>query len=136
MSTFGLTQVVDNHTHLYRDNCHSLIDLVILSNPSLLSSCQTIPPLSNSDHLGIWMEIKMKHANRTVQPPRCPVWHYSQADWDRARERIETFDWDAGMVEDINLDLLVLMAYELHEYYGGMYTKEKSHFMKEFTLVK
>ena len=30
-------------------------------------------------------------------------WHYSQADWDRARERIETFDWDAGMVEDINL---------------------------------
>ena len=103
MSTFGLTQVVDNYTHLYRDNCHSLNDLVLLSNPSFLSSCQTIPPLSNSDHLGIWVEIKTKHANKTVRPPRHSVWHYSQADWDRARERIETFDWDAGMVEDINL---------------------------------
>jgi len=40
------------------------------------------------------------------------------------------------MVEDINLNLLVPMAYELHEYYGGMYTKEKSHFTKESTLVK
>ena len=103
MSTFGLTQVVDNYTNLYRDNCHSLIDLVLLSNPSFLSSCQTIPPLSNSDHLGIWVEIKMKHANKTVRPPWCSVWHYSQADWDRACERIETFDWDAWMVEDINL---------------------------------
>jgi len=45
----------------------------------------------------------MKHANRAVRPPQRSVWHYSQADWDRARERIETFDWDAGMVEDINL---------------------------------
>ena len=69
MSTFGVTQVVDNYTHLYRDNCHSLIDLVLLSNPSFLSSCQTIPPLSNSDHLGVWVEIKMKHANKTVRPP-------------------------------------------------------------------
>ena len=72
MSTFGLTQVVDNYTHLYRDSCHSLIDLVLLSNPCLLSSCQTIPPLSNSDHLGIWVEIKFKHVNNPVRPPPPP----------------------------------------------------------------
>ena len=51
ISCLLLAQVVDNYTHLYRDSCHSPIDLVLLSNPSLLSSCQTIPPLSNSDHL-------------------------------------------------------------------------------------
>ena len=72
MSTFGLTQVVDNYTHLYQDSCHSLIDLVLLSNPSFLSSCQTIPPLSNSDHLGIWVEIKFKHVNKPVRSPPPP----------------------------------------------------------------
>ena len=132
MSTFGLTQVVDNYTHLYQDNFHSFIDLVLLSNPSFLSSCQTIPPLSNSDHLGIWVEIKFKHVNKPVQLPRHSVWHYSQADWDRACERIETFDWDAGMVEDINLSWSRWHTNPKKT----TQTQENSHFTKESTIVK
>ena len=51
LSTFDLTQVVDDHTHIHQGNCHSLIDLVLMSAPSLFVSCRVIPPLSNSDHL-------------------------------------------------------------------------------------
>ena len=54
---FGLTQVVDQPTHLHCDNTYSLIDLVFVSHPSSLSFCKVIPPLSNSDHLGIMLEI-------------------------------------------------------------------------------
>ena len=50
------------------------------------------------------MEIKLKHANNTVRPPQhsiCTI--YSKADWHSACERIEAFDWDAGLVEEVNL---------------------------------
>ena len=38
LSTFSLTQVVKDHTHIYRNSSHSLIDFVLMSNPSSLSS--------------------------------------------------------------------------------------------------
>ena len=66
LSTFGLTQVVSDHTHVHQGNSHSLIDLVLMSNPSSLSSCQVIPPLSNSDHLGIKTEIQMRGTSEAV----------------------------------------------------------------------
>ena len=103
LSTFGLTQVVSDHTHVHQGNSHSLIDLVLMSNPSSLSSCQVIPPLSNSDHLGIKTEIQMRGTSEAVRPPRRTVWHYSHTDWGKAREKIEAFDWDGMLTEDINL---------------------------------
>ena len=129
MSTFGLTQVVNEYTHIYRDNCHSLIDLVLLSDPSLLSFYQTIPPLSNSDHLGISVEIKLKHANKTVRPPQRSIWHYSKADWHSACERIEAFDWDAGLVEDVTL------SWSTWQLWRNVYPK-KSSIMEESTMVE
>ena len=103
LSTFGLSQVVSDHTHVHQGNSHSLIDLVLMSNPSSLSSCQVIPPLSNSDHLGIKTEIQMRGTSEAVRPPRRTVWHYSHTDWGKAREKIEAFDWDGMLTEDINL---------------------------------
>ena len=53
-NSLSLTQVVTVPTH-FSSNCSSLIgiDLVLLSSPSNLISCETVSPLSNSDHLGI-----------------------------------------------------------------------------------
>ena len=34
------------------------IDLVIMSAPQFLHECVTIPPLTNSDHLGISLKVK------------------------------------------------------------------------------
>ena len=74
-----------------------------MSNPSSLSYCQVVPPLSNSDHLGIKTETRIRGTSRTVQPPRHTVWHYSYADWGKACEKIEVSDWDSMLTEDINL---------------------------------
>ena len=72
-----------------------------MSAPVLLSSCQVISPLSNSDHLGIKVEMKLKSASKSIQPSRV-IWHYPQADWEKACEKIDAFDWNGIMTEDIN----------------------------------
>ena len=54
--TFCMTQVVSEHTHISSNGNASTIDLVAMTSPSLLSSCETTPSLSNSDtniHLGL-----------------------------------------------------------------------------------
>ena len=56
-NSFGLNQVVDHPTHIHNGLCHSL--LVFMSNPSYLSNCQVISPLSNSDHLEIKIKVKI-----------------------------------------------------------------------------
>ena len=102
LSIFGLTQVVDDQTHIHQGNCHSLIDLVLMSAPLSLSSCQVIPPLSNSDHRGIEVQIKLKCSNKSVRPSSHTIWLYSHAEWDKAREKLEEFDWDGIISEDVN----------------------------------
>jgi len=49
-------------THVHYDGSTSTIDLVFAPNPYLviMNSCSTIPPLSNSDHYGIVMELNRK----------------------------------------------------------------------------
>ena len=49
---FLLSQVVSGHTHTSTTDSESLINLVLVSDPSLLHSCLVIPPLANSDHYG------------------------------------------------------------------------------------
>ena len=102
LSTFGLTQVVNDYTHIHKGNCFSLIDLVLMSTPSSLSSCRVIPPLANSDHLGIEVNIKLKESNKSVRHSSRVIWQYSHADWDEACKQIETFDWDSIVSGDIN----------------------------------
>ena len=53
LSSFGLT----DHAHVHQGNSHSLVDLVLMSNPFSLSYCQVIPLMFNSDHLEIKTEI-------------------------------------------------------------------------------
>ena len=48
--------------------------------------------MPNSDHLGIKTEIQMRGTSEAVRNPCRTVWHYSHADWGKAREKIEAFD--------------------------------------------
>ena len=61
----------------------------IKSSPN--DSCSTIPALSNSDHLGLMVELSFKSTRRN--PKGRVVWRYSHADWDRACNLIEAIDW-------------------------------------------
>ena len=100
---FGLTQVVNHPTHIHNNLYHSLIDLVFLSNLHCLSNCQVIPPLSNSDHLGIRLEMKSKHASQPhVTQRQRTIWRYTFANWAKARILIDNYNWESLFHEDIN----------------------------------
>ena len=104
MSLFGLTQTVNQPTHLCSGNLNSLIDLVFVSNPLSLSFCKVIPPLSNSDHLGIELEMQCKSTPSSVKHcPRRSVWKYSEADWERAGQLICACDWNVLLSVVINI---------------------------------
>ena len=64
------------------------------------------------------------------------IWLYPLQDWWRTVNEMSGFISTGQMGNFIFRPVLVPMAYKLHEYYGGMYTKENSRFMKESTLVK
>ena len=49
-SMFCLTQVVTGHTHVHHNGSKSTVDLVYVAAPSIIKTCDTISPLSNSDH--------------------------------------------------------------------------------------
>ena len=82
-SLYCLKQTVTGPTHEHHDGNTSTIDLVFMSEPSMLQSCDTIPPLSNSDHLGITVTLKRKPAKAEKTKGRL-IWRYSFADWMKA----------------------------------------------------
>ena len=80
MSTYCLTQIVTECTHVHHNGSTSIIDLVFLSNPASLLSCVTVPPLSNSDHNGLLTTMKWKGTGSGVYSSRRPIWRYAYAD--------------------------------------------------------
>lgn len=96
-NSLTLTQVVSVPTH-YSKYSNSLIDLVFLSSSKDLLSCDTLPPLVNSDHLGLsiannvdkprWNLIRSTRRTRRVL-------RYTYADFDLANEMLSAIDWTA-----------------------------------------
>ena len=102
MSTFSLTQVVSQHTH-FGPHGRSLIDLVLLSQPSQLQSCSVIPPLGNSDHHGIILSLKWRLLRKSVVSKKRSVWRYKHADFTRTCSLLNSVDWDQVLSMNINL---------------------------------
>ena len=75
---------------------------MFVSEPSLLNTCDTIPPLSNSDHREILMELSQNSVKAKKSQGRL-IWRYSYADWDKACELIDEFNWDSILSENIEL---------------------------------
>ena len=57
---FSLTQVVTDYTHISPCGNTSLIDLALTSSPAQTVTCTSIPPLANSDHNGLNLNISLK----------------------------------------------------------------------------
>ena len=53
MSLYCLSQHVSDPTHIHHSGSDSTIDLLFTSEDSQLHTCETVPPLANSDHYGI-----------------------------------------------------------------------------------
>ena len=67
MQTLSLTQVVPEATHVNTNKTATLIDLALVSTPSLLQNCEVIPLIENSDHNGILLQLKWKSNQQQVQ---------------------------------------------------------------------
>ena len=85
--------MVSEPTHLGPQGTSSLIDLVLMSAPQTLHECETIPPLANSDHLGIHLQVKSSNFAH-VRTKKRVVWRYAYADFDKAKEMLDSLDLD------------------------------------------
>ena len=93
LHSFELTQVVSQPTCINPSGNSTLIDLVLLSAPSQLVSCNVIPPLGNSDHNGIHLTLKRFWNPSPVKTQKRNVWRYSHAHFDKANALINANDW-------------------------------------------
>ena len=59
-SLYCLTQAVTGPTHVHHDDSQSTIDLLFVSEPLSLISCDTVASLSNSDYRGILIDFSKK----------------------------------------------------------------------------
>ena len=91
MSTYNLSQMVTEYTHTHHNGSKSMIDLVFVSDPQLVRNCTTMPPISNSDHLGLQINLSLRSATTTAK--KRLVWRYKHADWDKACDLINCTDW-------------------------------------------
>ena len=101
--SFCLSQIVTDHTHLGPNGTTSMIDLIATSSPSLLQSCETIPPLSNSDHMGLLLQSQWRQTRQPRGGSTRYIWLYKHADWHKAHELIEGTNWDSLLVDDVNI---------------------------------
>ena len=98
---FSLSQVNSTPTHCTNNGHWTLIDLAILSSPEHLSVCETIPPLGNSDHLGLHVVINRQAKQCVVRNnTRRQVWRYAQADFDSASLMLSNLDLNMTLDPD------------------------------------
>ena len=98
LDCFSLCQVNSTPTHCSHNGHWTLIDLALLSSPEHLSVCETIPPLGNSDHLGLHVVINRQAKQSVVRNnTRRQVWRYAQADFDLASLLLSNLDLEATL---------------------------------------
>ena len=93
--TQSLTQIIDFPTR-YPDNSQhspSLLDLCLVSNPSLFSvSCHS--PLGYSDHALISINLELGPKFGIESPYHRTSYNYFQADWDSFRDFLRDGPWN------------------------------------------
>lgn len=65
-SSFNLNQLVTEPTRACDNSC-TLIDLIFVSTPPQKNSCHTIPPLTNSVHYGLQLNISTLSPRRQIK---------------------------------------------------------------------
>ncbi len=104
LQLLGLSQVVASHAHVSPSGHTSLIDLALVSSPHNVQECIVIPPLANSDHLGMRMalDLKLTVGSERSQSHARTIWCYSHADFTQAQQRIRDTNWKELINDDIN----------------------------------
>ncbi len=95
VNSFLLHQVVTSPTHFSQAGSPSIIDLSFLSQSHHLKSCTIIPPLSNSDHMGISIEYLLPTCIKRPKTARRTVWCYARGDFKKACVLLQQVEWNA-----------------------------------------
>ena len=95
LNSFSLTQVVNEPTHFGHGDSSSLIDFVLMSAPETLCECVTVPPLANSDHVGICLQVKSHTNISQIRRKRRVIWRYKHTDFNRACDLLSANDLDS-----------------------------------------
>ena len=79
---------------MHHDGSVSTIDLVFMSDNIIVQSCETLPPLGNSDHYGLLTNLILAGRNCThIQPYKGHlIWSYDDANWITGCNLIQYFD--------------------------------------------
>ena len=93
MSSSYLSQIVSEPTRVV-NSTSTLIDLEFVSTRRMVQLCETIPPLANSDHLGIYLHLSNKLCKNIQKPQTRKIWQYNLADFDQAVELLEAIEWE------------------------------------------
>ena len=91
----ALEQRVNLPTHLWPDGTSGgLLDLLLVSNPSLAPTISSLPPVGKSDHvlLTITLAIKTK-LNRFTKIRARLIWFYDRADFTAVNNLLLSMDW-------------------------------------------
>jgi len=102
LQSFSLSQVVQDVTRYGRNKTATLIDLCLVSSTDHVTDCSVIPPLLNSDHNGILMNLRWRLSGQQSLSQARKVWRYANADFPKACELFEHTDWDSVITGDIN----------------------------------
>lgn len=111
MSSFFLTQVVSSPTRVTSQSC-TLIDLALVSECSFVHSCNVIPPLANSDHHGLHLQLRMRKERCHTTTARRKVWRYNLADFAGACDQLDELYLEDVLVPN-NIDQSLLKWSEL-----------------------
>ena len=95
LSSFNLFQVVQEPTRIATSGNATLIDLAPVSKKNVVENCSVLPPLVNSDHNGISLTITISMKKPSKRISKRTVWKYSKADFAKASDMIDDFDWDS-----------------------------------------
>ena len=97
-SQHGLSAIQTDPTRVTSSSA-TTIDLVFTTSPSATKSCETIPPIGSSDHLGILATFARNPGQPNIQVPR-RVWRYKYADYDLANDMLLALDPSVTIVDE------------------------------------
>ena len=90
----GLHQCVSFSTHLSANgSLGSLLDLVFVSDPDLITFVEALPPLGTSDHLPVLCHLSVCSQRRSSGGRL--VWCYEKADFEKINKSLSEADWSA-----------------------------------------
>ena len=106
-SNLNLTQLIDEPTHFFRDDCvPSCIDIILTDQPNLVMSSGVRPSLDPTvKHQMTFCKINFK-----IPPPpnfRRKIWHFDRANLEAIKKAISSFPWAENLVKLQNPTLQV-----------------------------